>query len=115
MLKKLIGSAVGENDVLTNGSTYTVTVRAKDDSKCKNEQTFNVIATSATLKSVTADKTYETSYTGNAIQPSKSDLGKLSITYIGTDGATKTELLDSAAYEINWIFKQYRCNYSVWF
>ncbi|RGY86187.1 hypothetical protein DW748_11970 [Ruminococcus sp. AM28-41] len=100
IVKKADGSAVGENDVLTNGSTYTVTVRAKDDSKCKNEQTFNVIATSATLKSVTADKTYETSYTGNAIQPSKSDLGKLSITYIGTDGATKTELLDSAAYEI---------------
>ena len=100
IVKKADGSAVGETEKFANGSTYTVTVRAKDNSNCKNEQTFNVIATSATLKSVTADKTYETSYTGNAIQPSKSDLGKLSITYIGTDGATKTELLDSAAYEI---------------
>ena len=85
---------------LTNGKEYTVTVEAKDGGNCKNKQDFKVIATSATLESVTHEHEYTTPYTGEAIQPSKTDLGKLYINYIGDDGQTKNELLDPDAYEI---------------
>ena len=85
---------------LTNGKEYTVTVEAKDGGNCKNKQDFKVIATSATLESVTHEHEYTTPYTGEAIQPSKADLGKLYINYIGDDGKTKHELLDPDAYEI---------------
>ena len=91
---------LGTNTKLTNGKEYTVTVEAKDGGNCKNKQDFKVIATSATLESVTHENEYTTPYTGEAIQPSKADLGKLYINYIGDDGKTKHELLDPDAYEI---------------
>ena len=43
---------------------------------------FKVVASTAVLKEVKSSTTYTTPYTGEAIQPSKSDLGTLSITYI---------------------------------
>ena len=84
----------------TDGSTYTVTIRAKS-SNCENEQTLTIVASSSTLKSVSAVKEYQTSYTGDAIEPSKSDLGKLNITYYNENGtATVTKSIDTDAYEI---------------
>ena len=90
------------NEVLTNGSTYTVIVGATKDGNCKNEQKFKVVASTAVLKEVKSSKTYTTPYTGEAIQPSKSDLGTISITYIDKNSSTgeTTESLDPNAYEI---------------
>ena len=56
------------------------------------------------LNKVESDDEYKTPYTGEAIQPSKSDLGTLSITYIDKNSTspdnTTTEKLDPNAYEI---------------
>ena len=70
------------NDVnrFTDGSPYTVTIRAKSGN-CENEQTFTVVASSAALQGVASTKPYEVSYTGDAIEPTKTDLGKLTIKY----------------------------------
>ena len=83
-----------------NGSTYTVTVCAKDGGNCTGEQTFNVVATAAALQSVTAKKMYTSSYTGDEIKPSKSDLGELNITYLEATGTAKTVPLSAESYEI---------------
>ena len=92
------------DEALTNGSTYTVIVSATKDGNCKNEQKFKVVASTAVLKEVKSSTTYTTPYTGEAIQPSKSDLGTLSITYIDKNSTsadkTTTEQLDPNAYEI---------------
>ena len=90
------------NEAFTNGSTYTVIVSATKDGNCKNEQKFKVVASTAVLKEVKSSTTYTTPYTGEAIQPSKSDLGTISITYIDKNSSTglTTESLDSNAYEI---------------
>ena len=92
------------DEALTNGSTYTVIVSATKDGNCKNEQKFKVVASTAVLKEVKSSTTYTTPYTGEAIQPSKSDLGTLSITYIDKNSTspdhTTTENLDPNAYEI---------------
>ena len=50
-----------------NGSTYTVTVRAKDGGNCTGEQTFTVVATAAALNAVSAKTQYTTDYTGDEI------------------------------------------------
>ena len=83
-----------------NGSTYTVTVRATDKGHCTGEQTFTVVATAAALESVTAVKTYESTYNGDEIKPSKSDLGELSIQYYNEKGVLTSEKLGTDAYEI---------------
>ena len=92
------------DEAFTNGSTYTVIVSATKDGNCKNEQKFKVVASTAVLKEVKSSTTYTTPYTGEAIQPSKSDLGTLSITYIDKNSTspdnTTTEKLDPNAYEI---------------
>ena len=89
------------NDVtkFTDGSSYTVTIRAKSGN-CENEQTFTVVASSATLKEVASTKPYEVSYTGDAIEPTKKDLGKLTIKYYDSNGSLVTGSLDTDAYEI---------------
>ena len=43
-------STLANNTKLENGSTYSVTVSATANGNCKNEQTFQVVATSAVLK-----------------------------------------------------------------
>mgnify|MGYP002243454083 CR=1 FL=1 len=48
---------------LKNGSTYTVTVRAKDGGNCTGEQTFTVVATAAALNAVSAKTQYTIDYT----------------------------------------------------
>ena len=83
-----------------NGSTYTVTVRAKDNGNCTGEQTFTVVATAAALNAVSAKTQYVTSYTGDEIKPSKSDLGDLVIQYYTATGQPKTEDLGPDGYEI---------------
>ena len=83
-----------------NGSTYTVTVRAKDNGNCTGEQTFTVVATAAALNAVSAKTPYVTSYTGDEIKPSKSDLGDLVIQYYTATGQPKTEDLGPDGYEI---------------
>ena len=93
-------STLANNTKLENGSTYSVTVSATANGNCKNEQTFQVVATSAVLNKVESDDEYKTPYTGEAIQPSKADLGALSIKYIDNTGKEITEKLDPNAYEI---------------
>ena len=93
-------STLANNTKLENGSTYSVTVSATANGNCKNEQTFQVVATSAVLNKVESDDEYKTPYTGEAIQPSKADLGALSIKYIDNTGNEITEKLDPNAYEI---------------
>ena len=88
------------DEALTNGSTYTVIVSATKDGNCKNEQKFKVVASTAVLNKVESSDVYTTPYTGEAIQPSKSNLGTLSIKYINDAGVEKTEKLDPNAYEI---------------
>ncbi len=83
----------------TDGSPYTVTIRAKN-ANCENEQTFTVVASSAALQGVASTKPYEVSYTGDAIEPTKKDLGKLTIKYYNDKGALVEGSLDTAAYEI---------------
>ena len=83
-----------------NGSTYTVTVRAKDGGNCTGEQTFTVVATAAALNAVSAKTQYTTPYTGDEIKPSKSDLGDLVIQYYNATGVPKTEDLGTDGYEI---------------
>ena len=83
-----------------NGNTYDVTVRAKDGGNCEKEQSFKLTATAAALQGVTAEKTYETEYTGSEIKPSKSDLGSLKISYYNESGKLVSESLGSDAYEI---------------
>ena len=89
------------NDVknFTDGSPYTVTIRAKNGN-CENEQTFTVVASSAALQGVASTKPYEVSYTGDAIEPTKKDLGKLTIKYYDSTGALVPGSVDTAAYEI---------------
>ena len=89
------------NDVnkFTDGSPYTVTIRAKNGN-CENEQTFTVVASSAALQEVASTKPYEVSYTGDAIEPTKKDLGKLTIKYYDSTGHLVTGSLDTVAYEI---------------
>ena len=93
-------STLANNTKLENGSTYSVTVSATANGNCKNEQTFQVVATSAVLNKVESDHEYKTPYTGEAIQPSKDDLGALSIKYIDNTGHEIKEKLDPNAYEI---------------
>ena len=93
-------STLANNTQLENGSTYSVTVSATANGNCKNEQTFQVVATSAVLNKVESDDEYKTPYTGEAIQPSKADLGALSIKYIDNKGDEIKEKLDPNAYEI---------------
>ena len=85
-----------------NGSTYTVTVRAKDGGNCTGEQTFTVVATAAALDSVemAAATPYTATYNGDEIKPSKSDLGTLKINYYNETGVLTSEELGSDAYEI---------------
>ena len=83
----------------TDGSPYTVTIRAKN-SNCENEQTFTVVASSAALQGVASTKPYEVSYTGDAIEPTKKDLGKLTIQYYDSTGHLVPGSVDTAAYEI---------------
>ena len=83
----------------TDGSPYTVTIRAKN-SNCENEQTFTVVASSAALQGVASTKPYEVSYTGDAIEPTKKDLGKLTIQYYDSTGTLVPGSVDTAAYEI---------------
>ena len=89
------------NDVnrFTDGSPYTVTIRAKSGN-CENEQTFTVVASSAALQGVASTKPYEVSYTGDAIEPTKTDLGKLTIKYYDSTGNLVPGSVDTAAYEI---------------
>ncbi|MDC7289116.1 hypothetical protein NXH76_15005 [Blautia schinkii] len=94
------GNAVTE---FSDGSTYNITVRANKDGKnCEKEQTIRVVATGATLKSVTYANagTYKPFYTGAEIKPTKDDLGKLTLTYINNTGNTETTVIDTDAYEI---------------
>ena len=93
-------STLAHDTKLENGSTYSVTVSATANGNCKNEQTFQVVATSAVLNKVESDHEYKTPYTGEAIQPSKDDLGALSIKYIDNTGHEIKEKLDPNAYEI---------------
>ena len=93
-------STLANNTQLENGSTYSVTVSATANGNCKNEQTFQVVATSAVLNKVESDDEYKTPYTGEAIQPSKANLGALSIKYIDNKGHEIKEKLDPNAYEI---------------
>ena len=83
-----------------NGSTYTVTVRATDKGHCTGEQTFTVVATAAALDKVVAAKTYEATYNGDEIKPSKSDLGELKIQYYNEAGNPTSEKIGTDAYEI---------------
>ena len=85
-----------------NGSTYTVTVRAKDGGNCTGEQTFTVVATAAALDSVerATVEPYTATYNGDEIKPSKSDLGALKINYYTKEGTLASEELGTDAYEI---------------
>ena len=89
------------NDVTAfqNGSTYTVTIRAKS-ANCENEQTLTLVASGATLKGVKTTKDYVTSYTGDAIEPSKKDLGQLTYQYYDNKGNLVSKTLNTDAYEI---------------
>ena len=48
-------STLAHDTKLENGSTYSVTVSATANGNCKNEQTFQVVATSAVLNKVESD------------------------------------------------------------
>ena len=82
-----------------DGSTYTVTIRAKSGN-CENEQTLTLVASGAVLSSVASSNEYKTSYTGDAIEPSKNDLGVLTYKYYDVSGNLATRTLQTDAYEI---------------
>ena len=99
-------------ETFTDGNVYNITITAKKAEKdnsdnvigtgnCENKQTIQVVATTAAFKSVTYEKAtdYKPAYTGSAITPSKSDLGKLIITQV-SNGQDVTTTLDTNAYEI---------------
>ena len=99
-------------DTFKDGSTYTITITAKKAEKdaqgnvigtgnCENEQSIQVVATTAAFKDVTFANaaTYKPAYTGSEIKPSKADLGKLEITQV-SNGQDVPTTLDTDAYEI---------------
>ena len=99
-------------DTFKDGSTYTITITAKKAEKdaqgnvigtgnCENEQSIQVVATTAAFKKVTFANaaTYKPAYTGSEIKPSKADLGKLEITQV-SNGQDVPTTLDTDAYEI---------------
>ena len=84
---------------IKDGGVYTVTVTAAEGGNCENEQFFDITVSSNALTSVSFanEKTYKPSYTGEAVEPTKKDLGTLSV-YVDGDTTAKTIKTDS--YEI---------------
>ena len=82
--------------------TYSVTITATANGNCTGSQTFDVTTVKNVLTDVTAsnieDKKYAPVYTGNAITPSKNDLGTLTVK--GTGLNANTEDLQAGEWEI---------------
>ena len=84
---------------IKDGGVYTVTVTAAEGGNCENDQSFDITVSSNTLTSVSFEnkKTYKPSYTGEAVEPTKKDLGTLSV-YV--DGDTTAKSIKTESYEI---------------
>ena len=89
----------GAVSTLADATSYTVTIKAIADGNCEKEQTFQITTAGRALTSVTSND-YEAEYTGDAIQPSKTDLGTLTVTGTDAGGNTITEQLPPESYEI---------------
>ena len=93
-------------DQIKDGGVYTVTVAAAEGGNCENEQSFDITVSSNALTSVSFEneKTYKPSYTGEAVEPTKKDLGTLSV-YVDGDTTTpktiKTESYEITGYKNN--------------
>ena len=96
----------GPTAQIKDGGVYTVTVTAAEGGNCENEQSFDITVSSNALTSVSFEneKTYKPSYTGEAVEPTKKDLGTLSV-YVDGDTTTpktiKTESYEITGYKNN--------------
>ncbi len=92
-VKTTSGEAV---QTLDKTGTYVVTVTANENSTTlKGYQTFNVTTVGNVLQSISASKSYNTDYTGNAITPGKSEFGTLTV-----NGTAGSEDLQASEWEI---------------
>ena len=92
-VKTTSGEAV---QTLDKTGTYVVTVTANENSTTlKGNQTFNVTTVGNVLQSISASKSYNTDYTGNAITPGKSEFGTLTV-----NGTAGSEDLQASEWEI---------------
>ena len=99
-VKKSDGTVVGTNESMQSG-TYTATITAPSNSaNTVGTQSFTFVVGEHVVKDVTYTNTYAPAYTGSAIEPTKDDLGNLTIVESLFGGTDKTTTIQKAHYEI---------------
>ena len=99
-VKKSDGTVVDTNEGMKSG-TYTATLTAPSGSENTfGTQTITFVVGNNVVKDVTFTNTYAPAYTGSAIEPTKDDLGNLTIHESVFGGTDKTTPIQKAHYEI---------------